>query len=59
MKFGYHQVKMAEQNKEMTVFFYGHGLWQFKVMAFDPCNAPVTFKRLMERVMDKLQWKRA
>ncbi|KAK3893315.1 hypothetical protein Pcinc_002871 [Petrolisthes cinctipes] len=59
MKAGYHQVKVAEKDREKTAFSYGRGLWQFKVMPFGLCNASATFERLMDRVLEGLHWQTA
>ncbi|ROT72619.1 hypothetical protein C7M84_008980 [Penaeus vannamei] len=58
LKSGYHQVEMAREDKAKTVSF-GQGLWQFTVMPFGLCNAPSCFERLMERVLEGLQWRTA
>lgn len=59
LKSGYHQVEMAPEDKPKTAFSFGQGLWQFNVMPFGLCNAPGCFERLMERVLDGLQWRTA
>lgn len=51
LKSGYWQVRLRPQDKEKMTFSIGSGLRQFAVMPFDLCNAPVTFERLMEKVL--------
>lgn len=55
LKSGYWQVEMDPADREKTAFTLGTGLWQFTVIPFGLCNAPVTFERLMEgTVMENL-----
>ena len=59
LKSGYHQVEMAPEDKRKTAFSFGQGLWHFNVMLFGLCNAPSCFERLMEHVLEGMQWKAA
>jgi len=54
LKSGYWQIKIRPEDKEKTAFSVGNGLWQFTVIPFGLCNAPATFKRLMERILQGL-----
>ena len=53
---GYYQVKMDPKDKEKTAVATHIGLYNFLRMPFGLCNAPSTFERLMERVLQGLQW---
>ena len=44
---GYWQVQVDERDREKTAFCTSKGLFEFRVMPFGLCNAPVTFQRLM------------
>ena len=55
---GYHQVGMDEEDKLKTAFSTRRGLFQFTVLPFGLSNAPAVFERLMELVLNGLQWER-
>ena len=46
---GYWQVSLSQKARVKTAFAKHSGLFQFRVMPFGLCNAPATFKRLMDR----------
>ena len=50
---GYHQIAMAKDSVEKTVFCTNIGQWEYLVMPFGLCNAPNTFQRLMNTVFEK------
>ena len=54
---GYWQVQMHPKDRDKTAFCTRYGLYQWRVIPFGLCNAPSTFERLMERVLEGLQWK--
>ena len=52
------QVSLSSEARCKTTVATHSGLFQLKVMPFDLCNAPATFKRLMDRVLQGLRWSR-
>jgi hypothetical protein len=57
LKSGYWQVEMREEDNPVMAFITKHRLFEWNVMSFGLTNAPATLQRLMERVLDGLQWK--
>ena len=55
---GYWQVAISPEAKRKATFVTNEGLFQFRVMPFGLCNAPATFKWLMERVLYGMRWSR-
>ena len=55
---GYWQVSLSQEARVKTAFATHSGLFQFRVMLFGLCNAPATFERLMDRVLQGLRWSR-
>ena len=55
---GYWQVSLSQEARFKMAFATHSGLFQFGVMPFGLCNAPATFARLMDRVLQGLRWSR-
>ena len=53
---GFWQVPIKESHKEITAFTTGRKLYEFQVLPFGLSNSPATFSRLMEKVLENLQW---
>jgi transposase InsO family protein len=54
---GYWQVGLTPEAKLKSAFCVRSGLYLWRVMPFGLSNAPSTFERLMETVLQGLQWK--
>ena len=55
---GYWQCEIDEADRSKTAFVTHKGLFQFNVLPMGLTNAPATFERLMERVLQGLQWEK-
>ena len=54
---GYWQIKVRKEDQEKTAFITKFGTFEFKVMPFGLCNAPATFQRTMDKVLEGIKEK--
>lgn len=54
---GYWQIAIDPADRHKTAFITKHGLFEHTRMGFGLCNAPVSFQRAMELVLQGLTWK--
>lgn len=54
----YWQIRIAEGDQKKTAFSTKFGLYQFVRMSFGLCNAPATYSRVMNLVLQGLTWNR-
>lgn len=57
MASGYWQIRVEEEDKPKTAFVTKRGLFEHNRMAFGLCNAPATFQRAMNQVLEGLTWR--
>ncbi|GKB15554.1 reverse transcriptase domain-containing protein [Tanacetum coccineum] len=50
---GYHQIQMAELDKEKTTFHTPHGVYCYTKMSFGLKNAGATYQRLVDKAFEK------
>ena len=56
LMWGYHQVKMSEDDKHKTAFTCHLGLYQYRRMPFGLTNVLATFQQLMAQLFSGQEW---
>ena len=51
---GYYQVKIASEDQLKISFILSWGTFCYKIMSLGLCNAPTTFQRLMNKILEPL-----
>ena len=54
LRSSYHQVVVAQEDRDKTAFICPRGMYRYKTMPFGLCNAGATFQQLMDVVMTGL-----
>ena len=53
LRSGFHQIQVVPEHRERTAFQTRYGSFQFRVMPFGLCNAPATFQRTMNLLLQE------
>jgi len=53
---GYWQQELDEKSSQKAAFVTRRGVFKFNVLAYGLCNAPASFQRLMDMVLNGLTW---
>ena len=56
LRAGYHNIPVAEEDRDKTQFVTRRGTWRWRLMPFGLSTAPGTFQRLMDLVMSGLTY---
>lgn len=54
---GYHQIQLNEEDFQKSALNWKGAHYEYRRMPFGICNAPVTFQRIMTKVLKKELWK--
>jgi len=57
MTSGYNQLRVEETSVPKTAFRTRFGQYEWLVMPFGLCNAPSTFQRMVNEIMEPLKWR--
>ena len=52
---GYYQVELSDNAKEISAFITPFGLYEYTIMPFGMCNAPSTFQRIVNLIIQGLE----